>query len=147
MCFVSENKKSKVAEKSFTVIKCFIKKDKKLRSCYKFFKWNIDKLYETEIEHSDEWCGHDSIHTSYLDRRFPHWTWGRNKNLICIGAGFHSLTKEGVVLRYCYPEFILYKCTIPKGAIYYQSATGEIVSNKIIVRRRTNIDKLKLCVK
>jgi hypothetical protein len=54
---------------------------------------------------------------------------------IGIGKGFHSaLTKKRLIPHSS--DVCVYKCTIPKGSLYYRGFTGLIVSNKIIILKQ-----------
>ncbi len=93
-----------------------------------------DKLYETEMQETEEMICSDNVAEEYLRNKYSDWT--KNSLLKSIGRGFHALTTLGRANSYMKTSHssYVYPCIIPKGSLYYISETQEIVSNKIIIK-------------
>lgn len=145
MCLITKQDVPKIAKKDIKVYKLLNKEDKdSARSIYRYFCYELNTTYKTNIEDIDDPCTFDNKSTLYLKETYPGW--GDNisvnrralisNNLKSYGPGFHScVTKER-----CYPTakdgpYDLYECTIPAGSEYYEDGNDLIVSNQIIINR------------
>lgn len=135
MCWFGErNAVLKIAEEDINVFKIAIKSENTIISAYKGFQYKIEQLYETEIN---------------LEKGYT---------FASIDKGFHSYSNKCRLIKGCshfgYSAFrIMFKtrlldsfgrhavpycrvdCIIPKGSQYYENEYGEIVSNKIILKK------------
>lgn len=127
MCLITKWKKPEVAKKDIICFKIMRRIEDTITSPFKFFEYELDKLYKTEMTEDpaggsyDEKDGKELI--KYIDEGIP---------FIIIGEGFHAaLTIERLG---CIGFDYVYKCIIPKNSLYYQDATGLIVANQIIIK-------------
>lgn len=138
MCLITEQKTPLIAEKDIVVYKVM---ESKLRSFFRYFQYEIDKLFETEIKENDEnlWIACCSLDTDYLQKKYKVDCVRDLKghpNLICLKYGFSSCKSIKVALIVndaC--RGTIYKCIIPKGSEYYKDKVGFIISNKIIIKK------------
>jgi len=133
MCWLGKINKRNILTKD---IFCYKVLTPGLTSVYKNFKYSLNKLYTTELL---------IPHCNYI-------------GLLTIERGFHSYSTDcEFLLKYCgfsqhirihsklhddgsycildsiSPGCLVY-CQIPKGAECYENQSGEIVSNKIIIK-------------
>lgn len=110
MCWISRELDEQIATKDITVYKIVTFNTESCNSLYRNFKYQYNKLYTTLI------IIQESDYKFYINK------------------GFHSYINLKIiyfiedVTKGCIAE-----CTIPKGAIYYTNAYGEVVSNQIII--------------
>lgn len=125
----------KMAEKDRAVFKVIQQIDERLSSYYKRFPYEIGKLYETKIGDRKvkrgELCIDEGFH-SYSNK--CKW-----EPLYQIIDTIHKVTFGNFVLA-IFDFSVLYKhvrvsCIIPKGSLYYENEKGEIVSDKIIIKK------------
>lgn len=136
MCLITEQQKPLIAAEDMTVYKLL--RDNKSR--HQFFEYEFDKLYQTTIEESGEWCCADNVDSSYLDELCPNWFLEPfPTSLKCFGQGYHSyLTIERLKRSSLYKsDAEIFKCTIPKGSEYYLNPTDLVISNQIIIHKNS----------
>lgn len=127
MCWASVTLNNQVAKQDYTVYK-FVKFDTfdTCKSSVYNYTYTFEKL--NKLEQSLIPTKKDSIYI--------------------IDKGFHSYIDLKIiyfiedVTKGCVAE-----CTIPKGAIYYTNAYGEVVSNKIIVHAPAVLSDIKQFLK
>jgi hypothetical protein len=141
MCLITNDKTKYIAEEDITVYKvlAFTEDEeycgRSLFHGYHQYKWGEQP--EVEIKESREWTTHDDIVTNKCREIYPQFKldyWGTSISkeqrdmFMCIGAGYHSMTRE----RIDWGEYsLVVKCIIPKGAEYYKDMTGLYVSNRL----------------
>lgn len=124
MCWTSEyTPYKKIAEEAIIVYK-YLTKD--LKSPLQFYQYIRNKKAPEE-----------TLSTTIGKKGQP--------NFWYIIKGYHSCRNidsaesyfyESLYYSIGYKDFKLYKCIIPKGAIYYKNEYGHIVSNTIVVKRK-----------
>lgn len=130
MCLVTTQKEPLIASKDITVYKSLsIGFRGIIKSQFERFIYELNKLYETTIEHSKDWTCYDNDAVDAIERKYPYWTKGIEKDLICLGDGFHS----AATIERLHHGGSIFECVIPKDSEYYMDETGLVVSNKIIV--------------
>lgn len=113
MCLLTTQQVPQIAEEDITCYKVISPDMTSLY--YTEFKWELDKLYETEIECCSRW------------------------DFTEVSQAFHSYkTLQDLMHGYfkSLSPCMMVKCTIPKGSEYYLGKQGEMdgyASNKIIV--------------
>lgn len=133
MCLITKNQKQ-IAAEDINVYKVLSPELDTLY--YGKFKYELGKLYETDILRSWDYTWADIISYDYfqnLDRACDN---PFSEGFISYGQGFHSIrTIERVEqhINGISDEFRVFKCIIPKGAEYIIDETGLVISNKIIV--------------
>ena len=128
MCLQTTWDAPKTARKDIEVFKYFREiEDNKLMSPFYHMVYELNKLYCTEMVVTEGSQSFDDKATK--DRRFYP-----KEFLTEISEGFHSaLTAERL------EESLIYRCKIPKGALYFIGLTGLVVSNKIIILEKYEI--------
>jgi hypothetical protein len=134
MCLITTQKEPLTAERDMTVYKSMQSGG---LSLFQHFQYTPDKLYETKIRESKEWCAFDSLDTAWLDKNYPFWNHGNRAELKCLGRGFHSALKKSRLKEI---KGLVVRCTIPKGSEDYLDATGLCVSNQIILHFRKKLN-------
>lgn len=124
MCWISEyTPHKKIADETIIVYK-YLTKD--LRSPLQFYKYTRNKKAPEE-----------TLSTTRGKKG--------QSNFWYIIRGYHSCRNIDFAKSYFYKNLYfstihlnlrLYKCIIPKGAIYYRNEYGHIVSNTIIIKRK-----------
>lgn len=124
MCWISEyTPYVKVAKETIIVYKYLTKN---LKSPIQFYQYTRNKKVSEEI-------------LSPIEGKKG------KSNFWYIVTGYHSCKDVNSAkdyfaesLKYAtgYMDFRLYKCIIPKGAIYYKNEYGHIVSNTIVIKRK-----------
>lgn len=131
MCLITPNKEKKIAEEDMIVYKALMPD---ARSVLQGFLYELNKLYETEIEESDDWCAADSYAINALNEAdYNYGTSRSDDRLISIGEGFHSCKTIERAEEMKDPNERIFSCTIPKGSEYYEDLSDLLVSNKIII--------------
>lgn len=133
MCLITNQKEAITLTEDLIVYKNLLKSEENLWAIYQDFRYDKNKLYETEFSFNNNSPSYfDEPDSVYLDEHYTGWRFGdiMNLNLIGVECGFHAaLTKE----RLSHINGITYKCLIPAGSEVYYNPTGLIVSNKIII--------------
>lgn len=114
MCLLTTQKKVKIAKEDIT---CYKVINPNMTSLYYTeFKWELGKLYETEIEYRSKW------------------------DVSEVSQAFHSYQSLMDDLKFAYFKSLspcmMVKCTIPKGSEYYLGKQNEMngyASNKLII--------------
>lgn len=137
MCWSSKILEKKIATEDIKTFKVGYERVTKLRSYYRWFIYDFNQLYETEI--------------------YPEYSEG----LYAITQGFHSYNPKKCTYERCFNEVdknyskvqsktigklidkyfgdtSVFECIIPKGSEYYENEDGEIVSNQIIIKKILN---------
>lgn len=124
MCWTSKyTPHKKIAEETIIVYK-YLTKD--LRSPFQFYQYTRNKKAPEE-----------TLSTVLCKKG--------QSNFWHIVKGYHSCRNIDSAESYFYKslygsigykDFKLYKCIIPKGAIYYRNEYGHIVSNTIVIKRK-----------
>jgi hypothetical protein len=128
MCLITTQQIPFIAEGAMVVYKV-LSKDR--ISPYNAFHYLKNKLYQTEILKSNDWCCFDNKDQDYLDTHYPDWTREKCSDLNCFGPGFHSALSSDRFQPNRHEA--IFTCTIPKGSEYYLDTTGLCVSNQIII--------------
>jgi hypothetical protein len=152
MCLITQQLVPNIAENDITVYKFLKKLEKHYESfLYTKFKYFPGVLVTTVIRESTDLNFYDPISRIKYDEiikkmnlshgasRAGHHA--RDQGMIkSLGSGFHSFraerkgdSKPNVNLKKRYISLV--ECTIPKGSLYYEDATGLIVSNQLIVNK------------
>lgn len=141
MCLITDQKVPTIATEDIIVYKVLqlpYSEKGLLVSPYNIFYYKLGELYETKIEKSNERCCLDNTDDRALSNKFGEWK--TNEDIISYGPGFHSMkTYERAVQcskSMLYVSTAIYKCTIPKGAEYYENPSDLLVSDKLIVVKR-----------
>ena len=137
MCWRGNLKDKKVASEAVTV--------------YKILARNLSGKYVAPYLRTEYKIGEMYTISSLIPTKhdFKH---GCGEYLIDVDVGFHSLSKDCLVCYGSSRDAFIYsqnmymviharltdlaviaKCTIPKGATYYENSKGEIVSDSLIV--------------
>ena len=127
MCLQTTWTEPKVAEKDLIVYKELIRSGipDVYIAPYCPFKYELGKLYETEMQETDD--------DSSLDEDSSHWKQRLQDNddyYKSIGPGFHSATSKK---RLEATNWCLMECIIPAGSLYYADGTGLLTSDQIII--------------
>lgn len=131
MCLITPYKEKKIVEEDMIVYKTLTPD---VRSVLQGFLYELDKLYETEIKESNDYCAADQFaierleYAGYFYRNAP-----KDDELISIGQGFHSCRTIERAEELVDPNERIFSCTIPKGSEYYEDLSDLLVSNKIII--------------
>ena len=141
MCLITEQKTPFIAKEDIKVYKLM---ESDLYSYFQYFKYEIGKLFETEIKESTNkaWNSCCELDKNYLIKKYKckFKELKFNTNLACFSEGFHS-AKSLDVCKGILDEFddeddcFFYEATIPKGAEYYRDGVGFIISNKLIINK------------
>lgn len=127
MCLVKKGKGFKTAIEDITVYKLFYKKSNGyLMSPFR------NHLYKLNQKEGSELSEHPYV-TSY----------GTFKSYYRVEKGLHAFTTEGEATFWIwehntFPEEIVVECIIPKGSLYAEGISNDIVSNQLI--------PIKICV-
>lgn len=128
MCLITPHKEKKIAEEDMIVYKT-LSPDK--RSVLQSFLYELDKLYETEIIKSGDYCPADEYARHMLNG--AGYSCAPSSHLISISEGFHSCRTYDRATKMQDPPERIFSCTIPKGSEYYEDLSDLLVSNKIII--------------
>lgn len=131
MCLQTTWKKPKIAEEDIVVYKILEELYSCLQSPFSYYIWNLNKLYETEIQFTDDDSCFDDIAVDAKEKCI--------EDIKSIGQGFHSaLTIERLNDVSGQEEFnyAVFKCIIPKGSEYYIGLSDLVVSNRIIIKEK-----------
>ena len=129
MCLSTKQKKPTVTRKDITCYK-ILRKD--MTSYFHNHKWELGKLYETEMEDSLDGMYH--VNGTY----YVH----------TVNWGFHSYKSlDYVNTEYCLcsQPCVIVECTIPKGAKVYRGTHRMVAgytSNQLIVNKLVEIEPL-----
>jgi hypothetical protein len=133
MCLQTIWKEPKIAEEDIVVYKILNIGNDRITSPYRYFTWNLDTVYETEIkETTDYTCFDDKAKTEYNIC---------SEEVKSIGRGFHSaLNKKRLSedREEWTNEEVIFKCIIPKGSEYYIGLSDLVVSNRIIIKEKVS---------
>ena len=133
MCLITEQITPIILEKDLVVYKQIIRKNRNIVfSNFCEFEYKLGKLYQTDIEYSDNRSPYDSTASEYY---YSDTMIG--KPLQSYGIGFHSvLSKERFrfVSKFDKNDRIV-SCTIPKGSEVYYDKTGLVISNQIVINK------------
>lgn len=144
MCLITTQTEPFIAKEDMTVYKILrICKDK-LKAAMHDYVYELDKLYETIVQTTDNKSTCDALDEQYL--RENHSRWRFDSSFISYGPGFHSFSsmkriKEGEWS--IYSKEGVFECIIPVGSEYYTEPTGLIVSNKIIIKKKIEWNNLQ----
>lgn len=141
MCLITDDKKEHTCRKDKVVYKILTRE---FESMNRSLRYKRGILYETIIRFMGSsvdgvYLGRykcaDFYEKKYLTSVYPSWADG-NENLIYIGEGFHSYASiKRMHKSYKDYDELYVECVIPKGSKYYKSATGLLVSNRIVVKK------------
>ena len=141
MCWEGRITDKKVAEKDITVKKIldsvcpglFIK-SRYFAPYYKDFEYEIGKVYETEItpvEYEDRkgWCS--------ISEGFHSYSMKLKISKSCQGRDVYIISPNGRILNFLFgiSPMAVMECVIPKSTVYWENDLGEIVSEKLIVKK------------
>lgn len=146
MCLIIHSDVKPVVLEEDTIVykHCYLEdKDNEIRSSIQFFKYELGKLYETELgvydpkSHNFARCIF-SRHLKTADGRtigevFPH-LWEYPYDFKSVVHGFHSFVDLKTAEYHLTGGYIA-KCVIPKGSTVYYDLFGLCASNKIIIER------------
>ena len=155
MCLITNDKTKYIATEDITVFKMMMTPyvEHEIngsigRSIYYYYGWHhymLGEQPEVKIKESNEWIMTDNVVERMCVNIFPGFvtdyyglkvTKEQRNVFICIGAGYHSMTKERFLTsNEGWNYDILVECTIPKGAEYYKDMTGLYVSNRLVVNK------------
>ena len=143
MCLITNQKEPEILEEDLIVFK--VLKDN-LKSPLQGFRYSKNKLYENEIEESEDPSFADNESQNLYDKGgLSMQEVLEIHDLKALGKGFHSITTEKRALSYInqfysgYLWFKVFSCIIPKGSEIYRDATGLIISNKLIIKERITL--------
>lgn len=127
MCLITKWIEPKVAETDIVCFKTMYRKAGKIISSFEFFEYELDKLYQTEMQEDPTGSAYDGLDGKllayYIEKNIPY---------KIIGAGFHAgLTSKRLNN---YGDDHTFLCIIPKDSLYYKDETGLIVANQIIIK-------------
>lgn len=139
MCLITDQQEVLIAQEDITVYKCLREINDNLWAPYNDFRYDLNKLYETIIRESDEWCGFDSFDNRMIQNKYPDFEPAEeHKKLKSFGSGFHSALSKGRLLEsWMTNDEYIFECTIPKGSKYYIGISDLVVSNQIIINKKT----------
>lgn len=128
MCLITKQKKAKFTWKPITCYKIVEVENRKIKSIFNYFEWELGTEYHTKMKVSkivkaDSGSFYDNVAAvKYLD----------GVNLISVSKGFHSTleTKRLVDGLFNDNQYIV-KCVIPRFSFYFEDETGLLVSNRI----------------
>lgn len=135
MCLITEQQEPLIAQEDMIVFKAL---RRYLRSMYEGFKYEIGKLYSTNIKEEKDQsliCCFDCIDCTFLSEKYEGWDYDLPEVLKCFSEGFHSVLFIERLDKYV-PSYSIYECIIPKGSEYYTEPTGTVISNKIIITKK-----------
>jgi len=132
MCLLTTWEKPKIAKYDFEVYKKLHEYNStKATSIYQDFIYNLNELYKTEIK--------ETIYRSNADEIDCQWEIDNNhsatpEKIYWYGEGFHAATTKDRLKTH---DGNLYLCRIPKGSKYFLDPTGLIISDQIIIEKKT----------
>lgn len=133
MCLVTKQKHAVILKKDkkvYKVLQLFY--SDLLLSQFHNFKYELNKLYSSEIEKSNIKSNFDND-----DENWYHKLPSRSKSkLTWIGSGFHAATTQKRLKNHISGYQRLVECTIPAGSVYYANKETQLcVSNQIIINK------------
>lgn len=135
MCYIGKKQKRLIATKDIHVWKV-LRSD--LKSQYfNNFQYKYGKTYKTRmLQTKNTSCSigcPDKRTWKWLNHYYQLWGFKKHKDLIYISEGFHSISTKEHAKEFMgiWSDFLLKEFIIPKGAKYYKSLQGMMVSNQI----------------
>lgn len=144
MCLITDWKGSKIAQEDMHVFKVLDKVRSALYMCNHTYEEGV--LYKTDIKRSEP--GKETFADLYeldlimklIDKPRSAYSFNDFENHILkdprlqvIGSGFHSVRTYERATMLGHTGRMICHTIIPKGSEYYESVTGLLVSNQIIV--------------
>jgi hypothetical protein len=129
MCLITEQKEPTILSEDMIVYKILTRHvfTHELVSPFRSFKWDLGKLYSTNITQKEIDLLSDA---EFFDRDAKEPYYMLYSQLYEYSTGFHSFkTKDRA--RY----YIVFECTIPAGSEIYEDKSGLIVSNQLIINK------------
>ena|SRR5688572_33434641 len=126
MCLVTTQKEPLIAEEDMEVFK--VLGSNMTAPYYSEFQYKMRIVYGTEMKRGDV-NYYDYHEESYFEDN-------KIDNVIAISEGFHSVRTEERI-GYLSSNTYVYHAVIPKGSLYYESPTGLLVSNRIMISGHT----------
>ena len=134
MCWVSHNTLNKqIASENIKVYKIVNFYSGDLISYFKGFTYEINKLYETEVNPIKD------IDCNMISKGF--YSYSKNNKLTFSGGLLYVcanlLETSEIYSKYSDNDgLVVVECVIPKNSEYYVNESGEIVSNQIILSNK-----------
>ena len=138
MCLITDDKTEYITKRDKTVYKILVEgsEDNVVHSPIQYHTYELGKLYTTTIKESNDWTAYGNGDTKWLNENYPMWRYGGEQKLVCIGEGYHSISRK--IKKTDYKGECLYKCVIPKGSVYHKGPCNLIVSNQIIIKEKVS---------
>lgn len=146
MCWCGKLEDKKVATEDIKVKKVVERlKDGYYAYYQEWFEYKLGEVYETTVEPRV----HKFIEGVYLiDNGFHSYAWDMEMKSQCGGDILVKSTRPncGQTIFNNFGKYdqshkvVVMECTIPKGTAYWENATGEIVSEKLIVEEEIYIE-------
>ena len=144
MCWSSKTLEKRIANEDIKVFKVGYERNAKLDSYYRWFLYDINRLYETAIhpERFEELYVITQGFHSYNRKKCSYFCKIKDNIILHkikdIQINVRTKITGKIIDRY-YGNIIdsikIFECTIPKGAEYFENEDGEIVSNQIIIKK------------
>lgn len=129
MCLHTYLKKPLISSEDITVYKLLKIIGKKRFALYYDTKYRLNKLYRTEIKHTNEGSAYDTIAQNAF-------AMADAKSIVRIASGYHSSLSIKRLKEDKDYNHHLYECRIPAGSEVYIGLTDLVVSNQIIIVKR-----------
>jgi hypothetical protein len=136
MCLVTEQKKPIKLKEDMTVYKILGIRDRGYSGFNFEFDYRLGCVHETEMRFDNN---SNTIWDSAVEYTYKDW---ENGEYTHVHNAFHSATEErkrALLMTMksnkalSFDDFVLSKCTIPKGSLIFKDKTGLIASNQIII--------------
>jgi hypothetical protein len=135
MCLITRQKKALIAEEDIKVYK-ILKKDG--NAIYQNFQYKLVEVYKAKIKKSLQWNCLGILDIDWLHENYPS-GWRQHKELICLGAGLHSINKletaKIVLLDTINNDSRIFEAIIPKGSEYYKDEVGFMISSSLVINK------------
>ena len=132
MCWSSKTLEKRIATEDIKTFKVGFVKGTMLYSYYRWFHYDINRLYETTI-YPDDIERLYRIYTgfhSYSHKKCSYFCKTEDRHI-----NVQSKINGKLIDRYYDNDIMIFECTIPKGTEYYKNERGEIVSEAIIINK------------
>lgn len=133
MCLVTDQKEPKIAHEDIKVYKVLKDIDGQHFSVCHPFQWLADIINTSELNKQKFENYLFNPYCDYIDS--DYYEDCDKINLFVIVKGFHAFKtpERGINWIKSCDNKNMYECIIPKGSLYYEDATGLIVSNQMML--------------
>ena len=151
MCWIGTKTDKKIADRDIPVSKIVYKKNNEFYSVYHHFKYELNKVYKTDLTCCDCWAN-----SEYVTISIGFHCWKANTNIPTLTNTYYIISSNWTgnckyiglisinakILPECY-DIAIIEGIIPKGSIYYINDMDDIVSESVMFTKQLKYIKVK----